>query len=465
MRLMGIACRTLFALVIVSAWPAHRADAAKVDVYALVGARLVTMNGATIDNGTIVLRDGVIEAVGATGKVAVPPDARVLDAKGLTVTPGLIDAFGGLGLPAQRPPAALGGGVPTVVAPAPMPTPNALQPQAVVLERVRAQDALRARDQGVTTALVVPREGVLPGRSAIINLSGNRPDHMALRQPAAMHLHMSTAGRGYPTALMGTMAYARQQLLDAKQYRESWALYEKAPLGRKRPHFDAALAAWEPVLEGKLPLMVTGLRENDIRRALALADEFGVKVTVAGALRAFKVAPLIKQRRVPLVVSVNFDPPRAAAAGGGGDDDRERRDIDEAQKNPAELHKAGVPFALGSAYGSAFLPNVRKVIEAGLPREAALRALTVEAARALGIADRTGTLERGKLANVVAWSGDPLDRRAKVKLVFVDGQLYEPIDRPERPRGAGGAEGEGGGEERRETDPFTPTPVDAEEAP
>jgi imidazolonepropionase-like amidohydrolase len=140
---------------------------------------------------------------------------------------------------------------------------------------------------------------------------------------------------------------------------------------------------------------------------------------------------------LPLLVSVNFDPPRAPAGGpfGGSDEEREREEIAEAERNPAELHKAGVAFALVSGHAPRFLAGVQKAIERGLPREAALRAVTLGAAEALGIADRTGSLEKGKMANVVAWSGDPLAKEAKVKMVFVDGQLYEPDERPEREGG------------------------------
>jgi imidazolonepropionase-like amidohydrolase len=426
----------LLILALPLAVAAGTARAAKVDVYALVGARVVPVSGPVLENGTVVLRDGVIEAVGA--KVTVPPDARVIDAKGLTITPGLIDGFGGLGLPAARSTPPPGGGDAPGGAP-PAPPANALQPQALAIDRLRPAEALRARDQGLTTALAIGREGVLPGRSVLMTLSGSRPEQMALRQPAAMHLHMATSGRGYPSSLMGTMAHTRQQLLDATRYREEWTLYEQSPAGRKRPRFDAALAAWREVLEGKLPLVVTAPRENDIRRAFALADEFKIKVAIAGAPRAFELVGLLKQRKVPLFVSVNFDPPRAVL-GGGGDEDREKRDIDEATRNPAALHKAGIPFALVSGHGQGFLNGVRKAIEAGLPREAALRALTLDAARALGVADRIGSLERGKLANVVLWSGDPLDRKAQVKLVFVDGQLHEPQPRPDRQRSDDGAD-------------------------
>jgi imidazolonepropionase-like amidohydrolase len=294
---------------------------------------------------------------------------------------------------------------------------------------VRLADALKARDSGITTALVIPREGVLPGQSVLLNLGGEKLEGMVLRQPAALHLHMATLSRPYPGSLMGTVAYARQALYDAARYREEWKGYEAAPRGRKRPAYDPALQAWQDVLAGKELLIVTATRENDVRRALALADEFKVRVAVADAPQAARVAELIKTRKLPLLVSVNFDPPRAPTFG-TPDDEKERHDIDEAERNPAELHKAGISFALVSAFAPDFLAGVRKAIERGLPAEAALRAITLAPAEVLGVADRLGSLEAGKIANVVVWSGEPLAKDTKAKMVFVDGVLYEPDEKP-----------------------------------
>jgi imidazolonepropionase-like amidohydrolase len=260
---------------------------------------------------------------------------------------------------------------------------------------------------------------------------------------------MSTLSRQYPGSLMGTVAMARQAIYDGQRYREEWAAYEKAPAGKKRPKYDSALEAWAEVASGRLPLWVTASRENDVRRALALADEFKIKVAVLGAPQAYRAAALIKARKLPLVVSVNFDPPRAASFFGAADEEKEKRDIEEAEKNPAELHKAGVSFALGSGHAKDFLAGVRKAVEMGLPRDAALRAITLSAAETLGVADRTGSLDRGKVANLVAWSGEPLTKDAKVKMVFVDGQLYEPEERPER-------RDEKGDEKKPENKPDTP---------
>jgi imidazolonepropionase-like amidohydrolase len=409
--------RPILAGLMLAVLVSSRGQAAHGEIYALVGGRVFPVSGPVIEKGTVVLRDGLVDAVGAS--VVVPVGARVIDVTGLTVTPGLVDGFGGIGLPARPAP----GG-----APVPPPPANPLAPQALALDRVRLADALKARDSGITTALVIPREGVLPGQSVLLNLGGDKLEAMVLRQPAALHLHLTSLPRTYPGSLMGTVAYARQALYDAARYREEWKAYEAAARGHKRPTYDAALQAWQDVLAGKELLIVTASRENDVLRALALADEFKVRVAVAEAPQAARVAEIVKARKLPLLVSVNFDPPRAPTFG-PTDDEKERQEIADAERNPAELHKAGVSFALVSAFAPDFLAGVRTAIERGLPAEAALRALTLAPAEVLGVADRLGSLEAGKIADVVVWSGEPLAKDTKAKMVFVDGVLYEPEEK------------------------------------
>jgi imidazolonepropionase-like amidohydrolase len=183
---------------------------------------------------------------------------------------------------------------------------------------------------------------------------------------------------------------------------------------------------------------VTATRENDIRRALALADEFKIRLAVAGAPQAWRLADVVKSRRLPLLVSVNFDPARPAEGGfeGAPDEDEQRKEIEDAKRNPAALEKAGVRFALVSAFAPDFLAGVRTAIASGLSKEGALRAVTLGAAEALGVADRTGSLEVGKIANVVAWAGEPLTKEAKPKMVFVDGRLYEPEEKEQKKEGS-----------------------------
>ncbi len=416
MRLLRPLALAVASLLVLPAHGAHE------PVYAIVGARVVPVSGPPIPKGTVVLRGGTIQALGAD--VSVPPDARVIDAGGLVVTPGLIDGFGAIGLPSKKGKDA--------------PKTDALAPQQDALERLQASEALKARDSGITSALVIPQDGILPGRSVLVSLIGDTTEGMALAQPAAVHLHMATQAAQYPDSLMGTVALARQSLANAARYRDEWAGYRKSPLGKKRPGYDSALEAWQDVIAGRVPLVVGAQRENDLRRALALADEFKVKVVAAGAPQAARLGELIKARRLPLVVGVNFDPPREDIVFGLEDDERERQEIAEAESNPGRLHAQGVPFGLGSAFAPDYVAGIRKAIERGLPREAALRAATLGAAEALGVADRLGSLDAGKLANVVVWSAEPLTKEARPRYVFVDGQLYEPAkkkdDKPEPER-------------------------------
>ncbi len=414
--------RILVLALLVCAQAAH---ARKKDVYALVGARVLGVSSAPLPSATVVLRDGVIEALGPD--VAAPADAYVIDAKGLTITPGLIDAYGGLGLPAPRRAGERrgeGGGERSDARPA----ANAgLTPEADVLPLIDAKDALKARDQGLTSALVIPAEGVLPGRSVFVNLAGESAEELVLRQPAALHLNMAPLAWRYPDSLMGVMALARQSLLDAEHYAAERAAWERSPAGKRRPRWSARLEAWRDVRAGKLPLVVLAPRENDLRRALALREEFGLRLVAAGAQQAYRAAALLAKARLPLLVSVNYDPPaRGAGPFPERDPEAQRMDIEAARTNPAALHRAGVPFALVSGHARDFLAGVRAAIDAGLPREAALRALTLEAARALDLDELLGSLERGKLANLVAWQGEPLTAEARARYVFVDGALYQP---------------------------------------
>jgi imidazolonepropionase-like amidohydrolase len=270
-----------------------------------------------------------------------------------------------------------------------------------------------------------------------MNLSGDRPEAMIVKANIGLAASMTTLGQRYPGSLMGTMAFFRQALLDGAYHRAEVAAYEKAPAGKKRPVFDPGLEVWADVAGGATPLLLQTPRIGDLRRAFGLADEFKLKLILAGNTQAFEEAALLKERKPLLLVSVNFDPPRAGGFFGGGDDDKDRAEIESAEKNPGVLDKEGVRFALVSGFATDFLAGIRKAIEKGLPRETALRSVTLTAAEILGVADRMGSVEKGKIANVVVWSGEPLTKEAKIKMVFVDGELYEPEEKPAGPPGGG----------------------------
>ena len=296
-----------------------------IDTYAITGARIVTVSGATIERGTVVVRDGLIVAVGANA--VAPADARVIDGTGLTVYPGLIDSHTTLGIPAPTPAPTPAAGTANPFAglfgpnTAPSATsPNSSQPPGLQPE-ILAADIIRpggdqieaARNAGLTAALTAPRGNIFLGQSVVINLAGDTPQAMIVRSPVALHVGFTplSAGR-YPGSLMGVFASIRQMLLDAQRYREANAIYDKNPRGLRRPEPDKSLAALLPVLAREVPVVMQADREREIRRALDLANEFNLRLIIAGGAESWKVADRLRAENVPVLLSLNF-PKRTTA--------------------------------------------------------------------------------------------------------------------------------------------------------
>jgi imidazolonepropionase-like amidohydrolase len=423
------------------------AQRSAIDTYAITNAKIVTVSGSVIEHGTVVIRNGLIAAFGE--KVSAPADARVIDGTGLTVYPGLFDANTSLGLAAPSPvptPAPGGGGgflQSQLRAPGPASGPNStqppgLQPEVMVEDSIKpgGPDIESARNAGITTALSAPRTGIWMGQSALINLAGESPQQMIVKSPVAMHVGFSPLRTGsYPGSLMGVFSALRQMLLDAQQYQKAQEAYERAPRGMRRPELDRSLAALIPVLAGKLPVVMYADRQREIERALDLAQEFKLHAIIAGGVEAAAVAERLRERDVPVLLSLNF-PRRTTAAAPEADPETMRtlRARVEAQKTAAKLAAAKVRFAFqsgGLTNMGDIRANVAKAIENGLSREDALRALTIRPAEIFGVADRLGTIEVGKIANLTVTRGDIFDRTTRVTNVFIDGR---PVDlRPATP--------------------------------
>jgi imidazolonepropionase-like amidohydrolase len=431
------------------------------ETYAIKGGTVVTVSGATIPNGVVVIRNGLIAAVGAD--VAVPADARVIDATGMMVYPGLIDAYTSYGL---RPPAQPTGPNQAALAANPQAailammnapaTNTGLLPEVTVAEQLQiAADTFdQQRSAGITAALTAPRDGIFRGQSAFITLGNEASDKLLLKAPHSLSIGFARAGGGfgggYPGSGMGIFAFLRQAFMDAQHYRDEWDWYSKAPRGKNRPAHNKSSESLIPVVNGKMPVILNVSTEREIRRAIALAEEFKLNYLLAGATQSYLVADFLKQKGATVLLSLSFPQKPANIEDPESEALRVLRERAEAPKAAAALHKAGVKFAFTSGTltrPADFIANAARAIEAGLPKDEALKAMTLYPAQIFGVAEQLGSIEKGKIANLIVTSGDLFGKDTKVKHTFVDGKQYVIKDAPAPPRGMPGAMpgGPGGG--------------------
>jgi imidazolonepropionase-like amidohydrolase len=407
--------------------------------YAITNARIVPVSSPAIEKGTIVIRDGIITAVGAT--VTAPGDARIVDGSGLTVYPGLIDSYTALGLGnagaaagggrggAGGAPAGGGSAAPRVAVLSN--NPPGLQPENSAVELLKADPEGFAGPQsvGITSALTAPPTGIYMGQSALINLGENDASSLVVKSPVSLNIGFTPLRNGgYPNSLMGVFAALRQSLLDAQHYRDVAAVYARNPRGMKRPEFDPSLDALQPVINRQIPVVMRADSKREIERALDLAKEFNLKVVIAGGTEAYTLTDRLKAENVPVLLSVDY--PRRAAQAADADPEPMRmlRERVEAPKSAGRLEKAGVKFAFESGSISNwpdFAANVQRAVENGLSADQALKALTWQAADILGASDRVGSIEAGKIANLTITRGDLLDRNGRVTQLFIDGHPVE----------------------------------------
>lgn len=423
--------------------------------YAITNARIVTVSGPAIEKGTVIVRDGLIHAVGAN--VNVPADAMVFDAAGMTVYPGFIDAATNVGMPAapQRP-AGPGGGAAAAAATAQQaPASNSNYPAGLRPEDIAADD-LRAgesqfesiRSAGFTTVLTTGRSGIFTGQSAIINLAGDTVSAMIVRSPFAHHISFATIPGTYPGSLMGTFSALRQMLLDAQRQFEIEKMYEANPAGIRRPPADRSLSALYPALNRQMPVFFNAVTEREIIRALDLIKEFNLRGVIVGGHEAGSVIERLKAQNVPVIFSLNL-PRRTTSASPDADPEplMTLRMREAVPKAPAAMEKAGVKFAFTSGglqnLGD-FFSNAAKTLDNGLSKDAAIRAMTLGAAEILGVDKQLGSIEAGKIANLVVVRGDLFGRDRSVARVVIDGKVFEFKEQPRGPQGAARQNGSAG---------------------
>lgn len=407
--------------------------------FAIRGAKVFPVSSAPVENATIVVSKGLIAAVGTN--VAIPPDAWVIDGKGLLVYPGLFDGFTDVGLTAPPTPAGDAAEKPRVVSRGPEDRP-ATTPWRKAADEVNPTDPRVEtwRRAGFTTVVAAPKGGIFLGQAAVLDLGGERGGELVVKSPAALPVALQTSGlfRSFPSSLMGLVAYVRQMWLDTNWDMQAEALYEKSPRGVERPRYDRSDAAIAEALAKHAVVLLPGNSALQIRRALRLGQEWKLSYVIYGGQAGYELASEIAAAKAPVLVSLKWPEADKDADPEETPSLRELRFRDRAPSTPAALEKAGVKFAFYSDGISApkdLLPAVKKAVDAGLSADAALRALTLSPAEIFGVSPMLGSIESGKIANLVVTDGDLFDKKTKVKMVFVDGKKYEvrEVLRPSEP--------------------------------
>jgi imidazolonepropionase-like amidohydrolase len=412
-----------FLSVLAFAFPAA-AQTSFSGVYAIKGAKIYTLAGAPIENGTVVIRDGKIAAVGAS--VDVPSGAQVIDGSGLEVYPGMFDAVTQMGLEE----------VSAVKATMDTEETGEFNPDVTAATAFNADSAHVdvTRAAGITEVLSVPGSlggffvggggSVIGGNASAVNLGGWNINDMVIESHAAMELTWPSISTG--SFDLTSFTFRRLPFDDAKkQYQKK--IDGLSDLLEKARHYaqamqsgaadfpqDLKLAALVPVVQGKEPVLVIANSERDIRNAVEFCEQQKLRMILGGGDEAWKTIDLLKKDNIPVIIGPVLSMTQS---------EDEPYDADYAMAG--QLYSAGIKIAFGS-FNTSFsrrLPQYAGVsVGYGLPREEALKAVTVNAAQMFGI-DDLGTLEPGKVANIVVTNGDLLELRTQVKYLFIKGQL------------------------------------------
>ncbi len=425
-------CTLALAVCIAAAPVASAQDVAPVVIQ---NARIVPVSGPVLNNGTVVMAGGLIRAIGP--RVAIPPEADIIDGTGLTVYPGLIDALTDLGMATTRGDAtssATGRPAPARLARGPEDRPGS-SPWLQAADEFRP-DAKRLehwRHAGFTTVMAAPAIGILPGQSAVINLSGGELADAVVRSGAALPITLRppASSASFPGSLMGVVAYVRQVFVDARHYAALADWYEANPRGRLRPEYDRTVLALHEVLTARTPVLLPAGSAAEIERMVTFGQELDVPFMLYGGHDAAAAAGRLAKAKVPVLVSANWPQKPKDADPDARESLRVLELRERAPAVAAALAAEKVRFAFysdGLSGPAAMLTNVRKAIAAGLPRDAALRALTLTPAQLYGVGDRLGSLEAGKIANLIVVAGDLFDEQALVTHVFIDGRRFDVPD-------------------------------------
>jgi len=393
--------------------------------YAITHAKIFTLAGSPIDNGTVLIRDGKIAAVGAS--VEIPAGTQVIDATGLQVYPGLFDPVTQMGL---REIGAVSATVDTSET-------GSFNPDIVAATAVlpSSEHISVTRAAGITEVLAVPAsggfdsfggQGTLGGQASAIRLAGWTVSDMLIKKSVAMVLNwpeIETQSFDFSDFSRKTKPYIEAKQEYDKRVNELSDWFDRArhyaqAMGHGGPadfQRDLKLEALVPVTRGELPLLVFADRARDIRNAVEFCDKQKLRMILAGGAEAYKVKDLLRSKSVPVILRPMLTEPV-------GEDDP----YDRLLTQPSELLAAGVRFAFGSfdnSFARRLGQQAGNAASHGLPYDEALKAVTLYPAQIFNLADQIGTLETGKSANVIVTTGDPLELTTEVRCLFINGQL------------------------------------------
>lgn len=403
------------------------------NVVALTNARVVVAPGRVLDNATVVIRDGYIERAGQN--VNIPADAVRRDLSGRTIYAAFIDPFTSYGMPKSN--NQQGGGDSRETGPQHWNPAVRPENSAADLFKPAEKDAESWRKAGFAAAITLPDQGIFRGGAALVFLGDGEPNALVYSANVAQGLSFDKGFRSrdrgmtaYPSSLMGSIALIRQTLEDAQWYGRAHAAYRANPAGRDAPEVNVALAALQSHLTQKKPFIMNVADDQDILRAAKIAREFNLELWAVEDGSSYRRLEAIKNSGAKLIVTLNF--PKAPEVGTLETEAdvslREMRHWDFAPENPGRLAKAGVSFALTAAElkrKDDFLKNLRTAVQRGLTADQALAALTTTPAGWLGFANVLGTVEAGKLANLIVTDGDIFDGKSKILDTWVQGKRYE----------------------------------------
>ncbi len=422
------------ALLVLTTTAAQERELAPVsDTYAIRNLTIIPAPGRRIEHGTIIIRNGLIDAVGEN--ISIPPNAIILDGDSLYAYAAFIEGLSKTGV--KSPDDDHGE---RVEDPGDPPLSKAgINPQRDVRDYLDPNDPMikELRCAGFGASQVAPRGIFLPGSTAVILLGGETPDQMALRPHNACYSELTSNKTIYPSTVMAVLAKWRELYHQAELSRDYAALYATNASGLPRPETNRALEALYPVTTRQQPVLFRTAKMLDIQRVLSLQKELGFVLVLGDVSEGWDLIDKIKTSGASVFLSLNL-PENPDEKKEPDDDDslgnaeltalkaRRSEFIQKMTTQAATFDSAGIKFgfsALDTKY-SDLHKNLRNMVEAGLNPESALAALTINAADILGVADRLGTIEKGKIANVALFSKPMFDKDAKVMSIFVDGKLY-----------------------------------------